>query len=74
MDKTAAAAEVPYHARALALALPAMLFGLQIPAWFGFVHIIADGHGDFRQLYAAGYIARTGFARELYDYAAQKRS
>jgi hypothetical protein len=64
---------VPYYVRALALAIPAIFLGLQIAGWTGFVHIIADGHGDFRQLYTAGYMVRSGHAHELYEYSAQKR-
>ena len=31
------------------------------------------GHADFRQLYAAGYMVRTGHASELYDTRAQQQ-
>src|SRR5437660_12627852 len=64
---------VPYYVRALALGIPAIFLGLQIAGWIGFVRIIADGHGDFRQLYIAGYMMRSGHAHELYEYSAQKR-
>jgi hypothetical protein len=30
------------------------------------------GYSDFRQLYAAGYLVRTGHGEELYDYQAQR--
>ena len=64
---------VHYYVRALALGIPAIFLGLQIAGWIGFVRIIADGHGDFRQLYIAGYMMRSGHAHELYEYSAQKR-
>jgi Glycosyltransferase family 87 len=66
-------ASFPYYVRALALAIPAILLGLQIPGWIGFVGIVRDGHGDFRQLYTAGYMVRSGHAHELYELTAQKR-
>jgi len=31
-----------------------------------------QGRADFRQVYTAGYLVRTGHRRELYDNAAQK--
>ena len=64
---------IPYYVGTLALGIPAIFLGLQIAGWIGFVRIIADGHGDFRQLYIAGYMMRSGHAHELYEYSAQKR-
>src|SRR5438876_2331992 len=62
----------PYYVKALALGIPAILLGFQLAGWIGFLQVIADGHPDFRQLYTAGYMVRTGHARHLYDYNAQK--
>ncbi len=64
---------VPYYVRALALGIPAILLGLQISGWLFFIPVIEHGHFDFRHLYTAGYMVRTGHAGELYDYAVQKR-
>jgi hypothetical protein len=46
--------------------------------WF-FVWLLAalpairDGHVDFREHYAVGYMVRSGHGHEIYDYSAQKR-
>ena len=59
-----------YIADILLGALPLFLV-LQLQ-WFIFFQGALHGHSDFRQLYAAGYMVRTGHAGELYNYAAQK--
>jgi len=64
--------EFPYYIKALAMGLPAVMLGLQISGWIFFLHGAMQGHADFRQLYAAGYMVRSGHASELFDYAAQK--
>jgi len=63
---------IPYYFTALAMALPAIMLGLQLSGWIGFWPMIRDGHADFRNLYTAGYMVRAGFGHELYDYARQK--
>lgn len=60
--------ESRYAVRAMAMGIAAIMLGLQISAWVGFVPVIRDGHPDFRQLYTAGYMLRTGAARQIYDY------
>ena len=65
-------AQIPYYVRALALALPAIMLGIQLSGWIGFLPAIRDGHADFRNLYVAGYMVRVGSGYQLYDYAAQK--
>src|SRR6202158_2761524 len=62
----------PYYVKALAMALPAAMLGWQISGWIFFLPAAMQGRADFRQLYTAGYMVRTGHSRELYDYAAQK--
>src|SRR5689334_14382163 len=64
---------VPYYVRALALAIPAIMLGLQIAGWIGFVPVIKNGHFDFRAYYSAGLMVRTGQISNLYDYGTQKR-
>ena len=64
---------IPYYLTALAMALPAIMLGLQLSGWIGFWPMIRDGHADFRNLYTAGYMVRLGHGDELYDYEAQKR-
>ncbi len=62
----------PYYLRPVACALLAYLLGIQLSGWFFFVPVAIGGHADFRHLYTAGYMVRTGHARQLYDYEAQK--
>ena len=53
--------------RAAILGLTAILIGLPLPSWgFFFLHVIPDGHTDFRAYHTAGYLLRTGMP--LYDY------
>lgn len=49
-----------------------LLLGVQFLGWITFFPGALRGHSDFRQLYAAGYMVRTGHASELYDYRAQE--
>src|SRR5216684_1214480 len=65
--------EAPYYIKALAMALPATMFGWQIAGWIFFLPAAMQGRADFRQVYTAGYMLRTGHSQELYDNAAQKR-
>jgi hypothetical protein len=47
--------------------------GIQFLGWITFFPgALLHGHADFRQLYAAGYMVRTGHASELYDLRAQQ--
>jgi len=59
--------------KALAMALPAVMLGLQITGWIFFLPGAMKGHCDFRHLYTAGYMVRTGHRRELYDYSAEQK-
>jgi hypothetical protein len=64
-------AESRYALRALAMGIAAIMLGLQISAWLGFVGIIRDGHADFRQLYTAGYMLRSGAGHQIYNYESE---
>ena len=48
-----------------------IVFCMQFLAWLTFLPKALRGHADFRQLYVAGYMVRTGHRTQLYDYAAQ---
>ncbi|MGH9544078.1 MAG: glycosyltransferase family 87 protein [Terriglobales bacterium] len=51
-----------------------ILVGVQLLGWITFLPgALLHGHADFRQLYAAGYMVRTGHAGELYDIRAQQK-
>jgi hypothetical protein len=58
----------------LLLGLLPLLFAIQCLGWVTFFPSALRGHADFRQLYAAGYMVRTGHGAELYDYQAQKNA
>jgi len=49
-----------------------LLIGVELLAAIFFIPQSLHGHTSFRQLYTAGYMVRTGHARELYDYDTQK--
>jgi len=55
------------------MALPAVMLGLQITGWIFFLPGAMQGHCDFRHLYTAGYMVRTGHQGELYDYVTEQR-
>src|SRR5947207_5981022 len=48
-----------------------IIFCIQFLGWLTFFPQALRGHADFRQLYVAGYMVRTGHRTQLYDYAAQ---
>lgn len=58
----------------LLLGILPILVGIQLLGWVTiFPDALLHGHADFRQLYAAGYMVRTGHAGELYDIRAQQQ-
>ena len=58
----------------LLLGILPILVGIQLLGWITiFPDALLHGHADFRQLYAAGYMVRTGHAGELYDIRAQQQ-
>jgi glycosyl transferase family 87 len=63
----------PYYVKALAMAIPALMLGFQISGWIFFAASIRDGHPDFRANYTAGYLVRTGHARDVYNYDVVKK-
>jgi hypothetical protein len=67
---TAKKPDAPYYVQALLGILP-MLLGIQLLAWFVILPAAIRGRADFRQLYTAGYMVRTGHAHELYNYDVQ---
>lgn len=59
-----------YHIQAL-LGLFPILFYVQLLVLLIVLPGALRGHADFRQLYTAGYMLRTGHAHELYSYSSQ---
>jgi hypothetical protein len=64
---------VPYYVKGLALGVPVYLVAIHMWTWVLVVpNVLARGGYDFRQLYAAASMVRTGHASELYEYASQR--
>lgn len=63
----------PYYVKGLALGVCAYLIGIHLWTWVFTASIFLGGRSDFRQLYTAGYMVRTGAAHALYDSEAQLR-
>jgi Glycosyltransferase family 87 len=55
------------------LGIAPLLFGFNLLTSIAFVPVAMRGESDFRQLYAAACMIRTGHSYELYSYDAQKR-
>jgi hypothetical protein len=68
-DKVAA----PYYVRGLSLGVPAYLIGVHLWTWVFMLPTFLGGRADFRQLYTAGFMVRSGYAQQLYDYDSQHR-
>ena len=62
-----------YYLQEILLGLLPLLISGQILIGVALTANALRGDADFRQLYAAGYMVRTGHAHELYDYRAQIR-
>jgi hypothetical protein len=60
--------------KGLALGLPAYLIGVHLWTWVFMASFYLGGHSDFRQIYAAAQMVRTGEASHLYDPVAQDRA
>src|SRR5258708_7594696 len=60
----------PLYLQAMLGILP-LILGIQLLAWLIILPAALGGRADFRQLYTAGHMVRSGHAKELYDYSAQ---
>ena len=60
-----------HYVQDILLGILPIVFCMQFLAWLTFLPKALRGHADFRQLYVAGYMVRTGHRTQLYDYAAQ---
>ena len=65
---------IPYWVLALAMAIPAILVGVEIPTWrfFGSQSILLQA--DLRVLYTPAYMMRSGQRKNLYDISAIRRN
>src|SRR5215831_9937162 len=58
----------PHYLKSLGMSIPAVLIGLQLSAWIGFVlSPERQNRADFRAYYYAGEIVRSGRPHHLYD-------
>jgi hypothetical protein len=64
---------VPYYVKACALGITAYLIGIHLWTWVFNVRYFLAGRADFRAMYTAGYLLRTGHSHQLYEYALQAR-
>ena len=65
---------VPYYVLALAMAIPAVLVGVEIPSWFFLGSETYALQSDLRVFYTPGYMLRTGQAKDIYNFAAVRRN
>jgi hypothetical protein len=65
---------IPHYVVALAMAIPAVLVGVEIPSWLSLRSSTLALRSDLRVLYTPGYMLRTGQRRELYDFSAIRRN
>jgi Glycosyltransferase family 87 len=61
----------PYYVKGLALGLSAFLIAIHLWTWVFTLPVFLHGRADFRQLYTAGYLVRSGRGHQLYDYDTQ---
>jgi len=61
----------PYYVKGLALGVTAYLIGIHLWTWIFLLPTFLGGRADFRQLYTAGYMVRSGHAQQLYNFDAQ---
>ncbi len=55
------------------MGLSAYLVAVHLWSWISMSSFYLGGHSDFRQIYAAAYMVRTGSAAQLYDPAVQQQ-
>jgi hypothetical protein len=65
---------VPYYVLALAMAMPTVLVGVEIPYWLTLYQQTLAWHSDLRVYYTPGYMLRTGQRKEIYDFPAIRRN
>lgn len=65
---------IPYWILALAMAVPAILVGVEIPTWrfFGSQSVLLQS--DLRVLYTPAYMMRSGQRKDIYDFSAIRRN
>ncbi len=72
--RTSSMKTVPHYVLALAMALPAILVGVEIPSWLSLRSQKIALQSDLRVFYTPGYMLRTGQRRDLYSFLAVRRN
>ncbi len=65
---------IPYYVLALAMAVPAILVGIEIPSWLALRSQTLALQSDFRVFYTPGYMLRTGQRKNIYDFPTIRRN
>jgi glycosyl transferase family 87 len=65
---------VPYYVLAFAMAVPAILVGIEIPSWLFLASPTLALQSDFRVFYTPGYMVRTRQADDIYNFSAVRRN
>jgi Glycosyltransferase family 87 len=65
---------IPHYVLALAMAIPAVLVGVEIPTWFFFGSRTVVLQSDLRVFYTPGYMLRTGQRKDIYSFPAIRRN
>ncbi len=64
----------PYYVLAIALAMGAVLIGVEIPSWVSLLTPAVALQSDFRVFYTPGYMLRSGQRKSIYDFPAIRRN
>lgn len=64
--------DVPYYVKGFSLGVPLYLVAIHMWTWIFTLPVFLAGRADFRQLYAAAFMVRTGHEKQLYDYKVQE--
>jgi len=66
--------QVPHYVLALALAIPAVLIGVEIPSWVVLGSQSLALQSDLRVFYTPGFMLRSGERKEIYDFPSVRRN
>ena len=66
------ASRCPQFVHDFTLGITPLLLGFNLLTFIGFFPHAVHGNADFRQIYAAAYMVRTGHSHELFSYEAQE--
>ena len=64
----------PYYVVTVALAMGAILIGVEIPSWLSLTSPTLALQSDFRVFYTPGYMLRSGQRKSIYNFAVIRRN